>query len=118
MAGSVVPLTVHAVRRDGFDGDIELSCSQPMREKGFRLSGGWIPGGSEKTRMTLTLPRKLSREPMALRIRGKAVCGGVEVRRSAVAAEDMMQAFLYRHLVPTRELVVAAVPSNVPSPRM
>ena len=31
---------------------------------------------------------------------------GREIHRSAVPAEDMMQAFLYRHLVPMKDLMV------------
>ena len=34
---------------------------------------------------------------------------GREVRRPAVPAEDMMQAFAYRHLVPAQELMVAVL---------
>jgi hypothetical protein len=46
-------------------------------------------------------------EPFALHIEGRASIQGREVVRSAVPADDMMQAFAYRHLVPAQELKVA-----------
>jgi hypothetical protein len=41
---------------------------------------------------------------MSLRVEGRAVIQGKTVVRQAVAVEDMMQAFAYRHLVPTDDL--------------
>jgi hypothetical protein len=38
---------------------------------------------------------------------GRATIGGHEVQHQAVPAEDMMQAFAYRHLVPAKDLKVA-----------
>ena len=40
-------------------------------------------------------------------IRVLFVIQGREVRRQAVPAEDMMQAFIYRHLVPAKDWIVA-----------
>jgi hypothetical protein len=48
-------------------------------------------------------------KPISLRLWGRAKIGGREVQRPAVAAEDMMQAFLWRHLVPSQELLVAVM---------
>jgi len=45
---------------------------------------------------------------------GRATIGEKLVIHQAVAAEDMMQAFLYRHLVPANELLVT-VARNVPA---
>jgi hypothetical protein len=42
-----------------------------------------------------------------VRILGVAKSGSREIRREAVPTEDMMQAFLYQHLAPVRELSVA-----------
>jgi hypothetical protein len=46
-------------------------------------------------------------EPFVLHIEGQAFIQGREVVRPAVPADDMMQAFAYRHLVPAPELKVA-----------
>ena len=104
-AGATVPITVYAMRRDGFSGDIALELVDAPQE--FALSGAWVPAKQDKVRLTLTVPRAPSEEPYHLRLKGRAVIQGREVCRSAVPAEDMMQAFIYRHLVPAKDLMVA-----------
>ena len=104
---SAVPIRAHAMRKDGFDGDIELVLVDPP--PGFSLQGGRIPGGRDTVRMTLTAPRKPLGKPVVLKLEGRAVIDGRTVSRPAVPADDMMQAFLYRHLVPSRELMVAVM---------
>ena len=104
-AGETVPITVYALRRDGFSDEITLELKEAPR--GFTLGGGWIPAGQDKVRLTLTVPPFPSEKPLKLRLEGRALIEGSEIRRSAVPAEDMMQAFIYRHLVPAKDLVVA-----------
>jgi hypothetical protein len=99
-----VPITVFALRRDGFDGEISLSLEDASR--GFILRGGSIQAGEDRTRLTLTAPPMPLREPRDLSLEGRATIQGALVRRRAVPAEDMMQAFAYRHLVPAQELKV------------
>lgn len=103
-AGATVPFTVYALRRDGFDGEITLRLKEAS--PGFVLSGGRIPAGQDKVRLTLTAPAVRLSEPAKLQMEGVAVIEGQEVRRTACPAEDMMQAFAYRHLVPAEEWIV------------
>jgi len=117
-AGVSVPLTVHAIRRDGFDGPIDLGLIGAP--SGFALSGARIPAGADRVRVTLAVAPTRQLAPFPLRIEGIARIGGAEVRRMAQPAEDMMQAFAYRHLVPCRELLVvvqgrAWVPPPMPN---
>ena len=113
-AGAIVPLCVHALRKDGFDGDIEVVLKNAPA--GFKLNGGRIPAGCERIRMTLTAPPKAPDQPVALQLEGRARIGGQTVSRPAVSADDVMQAYLYRHLVPTQELLVAVTKSKWPAP--
>jgi len=103
-AGTSEPITVYALRRDGFDGDVLLQLKDAPA--GFVLSGGWIPAGQEQVRMTLTVPPVAEQGPATLVLEGRAEIDGQEVRRTAVPAEDMMQAFAYRHLVPADDWMV------------
>ncbi len=48
-------------------------------------------------------------EPLSLRLEGRATIQGRDVVRSAVPADDMMQAFAYRHLVPAQDLKVTTI---------
>ena len=56
-----------------------------------------------------------NQEPVNLTVEGRAQIGGREVAHVAVPAEDRMQAFLWRHLVPAQELKALVFdPSYVP----
>jgi hypothetical protein len=104
-AGSTLPLTVHALRQDGFDGAIHLKLTDAP--DGFKLDGNWLPAGQEQTRITLTVPATPLPTPCSLKLEGRATIDGVEVVRPALPCEDMMQAFFYRHLVPMEQWIVS-----------
>jgi hypothetical protein len=53
-------------------------------------------------------------EPISLRLEGHAIIQGQKVVHPAVPAEDMMQAFIYRHLVPAKDLKVAVIGRGKP----
>jgi hypothetical protein len=106
-AGAIVPITVDAVRRDGYAGEIELALDGAP--PGMTLSGATIPAGCDRVRMTLAAPppaRNGRLDPFALRIRGRATIDGRTVEHDAVPAEEMMQAFGLLHLVPAQQLMV------------
>jgi hypothetical protein len=103
MSGAV-PICIHALRQDGFDGVIDVVLKDPPA--GFSLDGGRIPAGSDRICMTLQAPRKALDRAFALQLEGRAVIEEKTVRHVAVAADDVMQAFLYRHLVPAQDFMV------------
>lgn len=111
-AGTSVPLTVYSLRRDGFSGEIALGLKDAPR--GFALSGAHIPAGQDKVQLTLTAPPSQRSEPFDLTLIGVATVQGKQVAHIAVPAEDMMQAFAYRHLVPAKELKAAVVGRGAP----
>jgi len=104
-SGMTVPVTVYALRRDGFSDDIALELRGAP--SGFRISGGWVPANQEKVRFTLTVPATKDSGPVKLSLEGRALIQGREVRRAAVPADDMIQAFAYHHLVPAADWMVA-----------
>ncbi len=97
----LTPVTVFALRKDGFDGEIALSFKD--NPEGLVLIGGLVPAGQDRVRVTLSIASWAAVEPISLCLEGRATIGGEEVVHQAVAADDMMQAFAYRHLVPARE---------------
>lgn len=103
-AGATVPVTVHVLRRDGFGGEIVLGLQNAPA--GFALSGARIPAHHDAVRLTLTAPANAREGTLALNVLGAATILGREVVHRAVPADDRMQAFAYRHLVPARELRV------------
>ena len=104
-AGGTVSFTVHAVRRDGFAGAIELELKDAPA--GFVLSGGRVPAGQDRVRLTLTVPAAVAERLSPVSLEGRAAIAGREVRRVAVPAEERTQAFVNRHLVPAEDLLVA-----------
>lgn len=116
-AGQVVPITVFVLRRDGFASDIELSLIDPP--EGFRIDGSTVPRGVDRVRMTLTVPDTPPSDPVTLRMQGAArrgTRGRANIVRPAVPAENMMQAFIWHHLVPVENWNV--VVSGKPAARM
>lgn len=97
-AGGTVPVTVYALRKDGFAGDIDLRLTSAP--SGTTLSGAQIPEGQNEARITMTFPSQAPAGSVEIALDGSAAIDGRSITRTAVPAEDMMQAFLYRHLVP------------------
>jgi hypothetical protein len=112
-AGSGIPITVYALRKDGFTGDIKLVLKDAP--KGFTLRGSRVPAQKDQVKLTLKVPPKPMKEPVSLHLEGRAEIQGREIVRPAVPADDMMQAFIYRHLVPAKDLKVAVIAR--PKPR-
>lgn len=134
--GATVPITVYALRKEGFTGEIALSLKSDSADtgmgrsfsskgkapkgqggnvrlgptSGFRLSGARVPAGHDNVRFTITLPTATQRGPSAsLSFEGRATIHGREVVCAAVPAEDIMQAFKYHHLVPAQDFKVAVL---------
>ena len=104
-AGGIVPISVYALRKDGFHGEINVALKDAPA--GFELKGGRIPPGRDHVRMTLKAPPKAPGQPVALQLQGSIRIGGQTVRHPVFGADDVMQAFLYRHLVPTQNFLVS-----------
>jgi len=103
--GGATRVTVHAMRKDGFDGDISLALADGP--DGLVLGNARIPAGTNSATAVLSASRGLPRQITPVKMEGRAEIGGMMVSRPVVAAEDMMQAFLWRFLVPRKELLVA-----------
>jgi hypothetical protein len=110
--GNTTGLTIYAVRKDGFDGSINLSLKNPP--PGFTAYPVTMGGKQNITRFSFKA-NKPTDGPVNLTIQGSAKIGDKKVVHAAVAAEDKMQAFLWRHLVPAQDLkVVVYDPSEQP----
>lgn len=106
----LTPVTVFALRKDGFDGEIALSFKD--NPDGVLLIGGTVPAGQDRVRVTLSTASWAAVEPVSVCLEGRATINGEEVVRQAVAADDMMQAFFYRHLVPAESLKLVLADSG------
>jgi hypothetical protein len=109
-SGATIPITVYALRRDGFAGDIAVKLKNAPA--GYLLSGGVVPASQDHVRMTLTVPDSRSDKPLKLYMEGVSTVSGHEARREAVPAEDQMQAFAYHHLVPSDDWMIRIAPRS------
>ncbi len=109
-AGRSATVTVHAMRRDGFAGDIDIALADAP--EGFTLSEARIAGDEDTVEARLSAPLGVPRQAFPVRLEGRAQIGGAEVVRPVVPAEDMMQAFIWWFVVPQQELLVAVTGSR------
>ena len=103
--GGKATVTIHALRRDGFDGPVALVLQDGPAW--LRVGKAEVPAGAEKAEITLQASGQAEPLVLALRMEGMAMIEGAERRRRVVPADDRMQAFFYRHLVPAREWMLA-----------
>ncbi len=100
-----LPITVHAVRKDGFRGTIEVYLENAP--PGFSLEAAVIPEGQDSAQVLLRTPRRPMKMPIALQLAGRARIGDALIERRAIPAEDRMQAFLPMHLTPGQALMIS-----------
>ncbi|MCY3020386.1 MAG: hypothetical protein NTW87_15310 [Planctomycetota bacterium] len=110
--GGSAQLTVHAIRKDGFTGEIALALDEPS--SGLCLDGAGIPQGTDRVRVTISATEKAAVATIVPTLRGTATVDGKTVSRVALPAEDLMQAFIYQHLVPCKEQVVMVTKPAAP----
>ena len=113
---SSATLSVYTSRQDGFTGPIKLSLKDPP--PGFSASPVTLSGTQVVARLTFKSDLVATKEPLSLSIVGSAKINEMEIAHEAVPAEDRMQAYLWRHLVPASELrVLVFDPTYEPPPK-
>jgi len=108
--GDTAAVTAGALRKDGFDGEIRLTVTG--LPAGFVVRGAVIPPKEAAARFTITAPADAPLGLLAPAVTGTATVDGHEVVRTASPAELVMQAFSYKHRVPTQEFAMAVAESE------
>ena len=116
-------VSVYVIRKDGFNGAIKVA----LKNAPAGITSNPVTLSPTQAVVQLTVRTSLPRtqEPFTLAIEGRAVVEKTEIVHRAVPAEDRMQAFLWRHLVPAQEIEALVfdpgyqpppkrVPPNVP----
>jgi len=100
------------LRKDGFAGDITLSLRDAPA--GVSLGNTKIPGSQDQAKVSLKVPwrSEATTQPTRLVVESRATIDDKPVIHPAIAAEDMMQAFFYRHLVEEGDLQVCVLPGG------
>lgn len=102
--GTVTPITLFALRRDGFQDEILVSLVNPPR--GVRLDGNVVPANVDQVSMTLTLPPDALPGTLLLEMEGQSTSPSGRTTHPVIPAERMMQAFIWYHLVPAEDWTV------------
>ncbi len=97
-------LSMFVLRQDGFTNAVRLVLKNPP--PGFVAQPQFLVGTQPIARLTFKADLPSTQVPVALTIEGRAKAGDKEIAHDAVPAEDRMQAFLWRHLVPAKEFKV------------
>lgn len=102
--GCSAPITVHTVRKDGFQGEIDIILKDAP--KGFKLSGATIPAGAESVTMTLTAPVDTKNKLFEIRLQGRSKLDRHSVTRHVTPGQAMTQAFITKHIIPSQQMMV------------
>jgi hypothetical protein len=107
-------LTIYAQRRDGFAGAIKLALKDPP--PGISANSVTMSATQNVARLNFKTDLIATKEPIDLTIIGSAKLGDQPLTREAIPAEDRMQAFLWRQLVPAKDLKVLVFDPNYQPP--
>ena len=105
-------LTVQVVRKDGFTGAIKLALKDPPA--GFSSFSATLSGTQSVGRLIVKTDLMETKHPVQLVVEGRAQIVGRDVAHEAVPAEDRMQAFLWRHVVPAKQFNTVVFQPPVP----
>jgi len=113
---------IFIIRKDGFNAPVRVTLKDPF--EGFKAWPITITPDKETVRLGIKSEVTATEEPVKLNLVGTAKIGERTIQREVITAEDRMQAFLWRHLVPAEELRVLvydptyqAPPTRIPPPR-
>ncbi len=113
-------VSVYVIRKDGFNAPIKLALKNPPA--GITSGPATLSPTAAVAGLTIRTTLAATSEPLSLMIEGRAIVGtGVdkkEIVHEAVPAEDRMQAFLWRHLIPAASLEAMVFdPAYQPQPK-
>ncbi|MEW6357015.1 MAG: PPC domain-containing protein [Planctomycetota bacterium] len=113
--------SILVLRLDGFAGPITLALKDPpagFSSAPVKSYPPKQPGTPEVPRLGVKTTLAVTEQPVTLIVEGRAQVGEREIVHQAVPAEDRMQAFLWRHLVPAEALEVLVFdPAYEPPPK-
>lgn len=105
-------VSVHVIRKDGFSEPIALGLKDSSGL--FEMNRAVLSGTQTMVRVSIKAKTGEIQAPVSLSIEGVASNKNQKIVSAAVPAEDRMQAFLWRHLVPAQEFAALILPPPPP----
>lgn len=108
--GGTAELTAQVIRQPGFTAPIDLTFGN--LPEGMIIRGAQIPKGEDVVRLTITAPEKMEGTLLSPTLTGTATVDKQTITRTAQPAQEVMQAFIYKHRPVTEELLLAVAPAK------
>ncbi|MGZ0654816.1 hypothetical protein ACWPKS_04345 [Coraliomargarita sp. W4R72] len=109
-ASGCVELRLYLKRTDDLTGPVSLRLVNAPA--GARLHNAVIPAGQNEGWTTLEWPAGKDDRIEIVQIEAVAQVNGKEIKHPVIAADDSMQAFLWRHLLPAQALNIAPLTNS------
>lgn len=107
--GGTANLSVSIIRKNRFNGEVDVFAKG--LSSGFKLSKARLVRGENQLKMTITAPEDIKEGPIDFQLWGQATTeNGEEMVKQALPAEEMLQAFYIKHLIPTSDFRVNIIP--------
>ncbi|HAI13927.1 MAG TPA: hypothetical protein DCM28_19645 [Phycisphaerales bacterium] len=103
--GGTAELTAQVIRQPGFTAPVALTFDN--LPEGMTIRGANIPKGQDVVRLTITAPDQLEGTLLTPSLTGCATIDKQTITRIADPAQEVMQAFIYKHRPTTEELLLA-----------
>ncbi len=103
--GGTAELTAQVIRAPGFDAPVDLTFGN--LPQGMVVRGAQIPKGEDVVRFTITAPQSIEGTLLSPTLTGTAKVNDQTISRVAQPAQEVMQAFIYKHRPVTEELLLA-----------
>lgn len=97
--------TAHVIRYDGYAGEILLSIKSGPA--GVVLSGARIPPNAETVKIAIATDRQID-GVQSLELEATGAAGGSKIRHEVAPTDEVEQAFLWHHLIPREQTLVAS----------
>ncbi len=102
--GGTAYFKAKVVRKDGFSGPVQLSLVN--NSGGLKLDSSVIPEGKNEMNLSISASHEVKEGINICSLNATGEVRGRKVFRTVIPAEDYMQAFAWKHLVPVSEQII------------